>query len=103
MGPTVSRQERSKADLLTIIMRILLILAITTATYIGSPILDSAEPQLGEECTPDDFLRCEREIQTAYDDCKHLTTLPELLTCVKDLLAMTDCHKCFCSVLPQYC
>merc|ERR1739845_233202 len=50
-----------------------------------------------------DILRCEREIQTAWDDCSHMSNLNDILKCISDLLATTDCQHCLCDVIPQLC
>merc|ERR1712055_789523 len=53
------------------------------------------------ECTLDDVLRCEREIETAIEDCLHIGGLQDIQTCVNDILAATDCQKCLCEVIPD--
>merc|ERR1712088_428998 len=51
------------------------------------------------ECTLDDIIRCEREIETAIDDCLSIGGIQDIQTCINDILAATDCQKCLCEVI----
>merc|ERR1711890_13038 len=62
-------------------------------------------PQTGEEgqrlgCSAEELQKCEAEIMKAVEDCTHIHDLDGVMTCVNDILAMTDCQKCICDVLP---
>jgi len=107
---SVAAEQRIQSDthcFLTVTMRILILtlalvcLATSASAGLKYKRLSIEEPTL-TECSMDDFLRCEREIQTALDDCSHHSSVSDILTCIRDILAMTDCVKCLCSVLPQF-
>merc|ERR1712039_375130 len=51
------------------------------------------------ECTLDDIIRCEREIETAINDCLSIGGIQDIQTCINDILAATDCQKCLCEVI----
>merc|ERR1711971_1437258 len=54
---------------------------------------------VASECTLDDILRCEREIETALDDCLSIGGIEDIQTCITDILAATDCQKCLCEII----
>jgi hypothetical protein len=37
------------------------------------------------------------------EDCLHAASIEDIITCITDILAMTDCQKCLCDVLPVLC
>merc|ERR1712037_425697 len=58
------------------------------------------------ECTMDDFLKCDREIQRALEECAHVTTQAEWQTCLNDIINIVveaDCEHCFCAQFPDFC
>merc|ERR1712080_774317 len=60
--------------------------------------LEKEEQRLG--CSAEELQKCEAEIMKAVEDCTHISDLDGVMTCVNDILAMTDCQKCICDVLP---
>merc|ERR1712080_149510 len=62
------------------------------------PQLEKEEQRLG--CSAEELQKCEAEIMKAVEDCTHISDLDGVMTCVNDILAMTDCQKCICDVLP---
>merc|ERR1712080_476237 len=79
----------------------LLILACLTALVVSEPRfrkLEKEEQRLG--CSAEELQKCEAEIMKAVEDCTHIHDLDGVMTCVNDILAMTDCQKCICDVLP---
>merc|ERR1712228_278370 len=63
--------------------------------------LETPMSQLG--CSIDEILACVGEIEQAVNDCGHLTTQEEIMTCINDILGTTNCQKCICDVVPVLC
>merc|ERR1712080_376754 len=63
--------------------------------------LEKEEQRLG--CSMDDIKKCEGEIVKAVKDCIHWINIQEIMTCINDILGMTDCQKCICDVVPFIC
>merc|ERR1712180_516485 len=77
------------------------LLACLTALVVSEPRfrkLEKEEQRLG--CSGEELQKCEAEIMKAVEDCTHISDLDGVLKCVNDILAMTDCQKCICDVLP---
>merc|ERR1712240_303434 len=80
---------------------VLFLLACLTALVVSQPRLSKLkkeEHRLG--CSGQEIQKCEAEIMKAVEDCTHISDLDGVLKCVNDILAMTDCQKCICDVLP---
>merc|ERR1711890_208691 len=62
--------------------------------------LEKEEQRLG--CSILEISKCQKEVEKALEDCSHIdiTDLDTVMTCVNDILAMTDCQKCICDILP---
>merc|ERR1712080_182473 len=78
-----------------------LILACLTALVVSEPRfrkLEKEEQRLGRSA--EELQKCEAEIMKAVEDCTHISDLDGAMTCVNGILAMTDCQKCICDVLP---
>merc|ERR1711955_37845 len=78
-----------------------LLLACLSALVVSQPRLSKLEKEhhrLG--CSGQEIQKCEAEIMKAVEDCTHISDLDGVLKCVNDILAMTDCQKCICDVLP---
>merc|ERR1712080_495788 len=80
-----------------------LILACLTALVVSEPRfrkLEKKEQRLG--CSILEISKCQKEVEKALEDCGHIdiTDLDTVMTCVNDILAMTDCQKCICDILP---
>merc|ERR1712243_350006 len=80
---------------------VLFLLACLTALVVSQPRfskLKKDEETLG--CSAEEIQKCEAEIMKAVEDCTHISDLDGVMKCVNDILAMTDCQKCICNVLP---
>merc|ERR1712133_12419 len=80
---------------------VLFLLACLTALVVSQPRfskLEKEEQRLG--CSGQEIQKCEAEIMKAVEDCTHTSDLEGVIKCVIDILAMTDCQKCICDVLP---
>merc|ERR1711890_39026 len=80
-----------------------LILACLTALVVSEPRfrkLEKKEQRLG--CSILEISKCQKEVEKALEDCGHIdiTDLDTVMTRVNDILAMTDCQKCICDILP---
>merc|ERR1712121_330331 len=47
-------------------------------------------------CSTNELLACVAEIEAAWNDC---TGSADIMTCIQDILAASDCFKCICDVL----
>merc|ERR1712010_148040 len=54
-------------------------------------------------CSADQLLNCITEIEKAFEDCSHLDSTDEIMVCINDILAATNCQACLCDVLPFLC
>merc|ERR1712141_312801 len=63
--------------------------------------LQTPEERLG--CSLQEALACTDEIQTAMNDCSHVTDINNIITCINDILGASDCIKCVCDVIPFLC
>merc|ERR1712107_765642 len=54
-------------------------------------------------CSADQLLSCISEIRKAFEDCGHLNSSDEIMVCINDILAATNCQACLCDVLPFLC
>merc|ERR1711971_1434795 len=43
------------------------------------------------------------EIEKAFEDCSHLSSTDEIMVCINDILAATNCQACLFDVLPFLC
>merc|ERR1712243_41942 len=78
---------------------VVFLLACLTALVVSQPRkLEKEEQRLG--CSGEELQKCEAEIMKAVEDCTHISDLDGVMKCVNDILAMTDCQKCICDVLP---
>merc|ERR1711892_657400 len=92
-------------------MKYFLLLAIAIFCFslaIATPRLNLFAPEDAEDdaklgCSIQQLIDCASEIQTALDDCGHLTDTSSILGCIDDILAATDCQACVCDVLPFLC
>merc|ERR1712243_200694 len=78
--------------------------ACLTALVVSEPRfqkLKKEEQRLG--CSMDDIKKCEGEILQAAKDCIHWLNIQQIMTCINDILGMTDCQKCICDVVPFVC
>merc|ERR1712126_129580 len=79
----------------------LCLLACLAALVVSEPRfrkLEEMEQRLG--CSILEITKCQKEIETAFEDCSHISDMVSIQTCINDILAMTDCQKCICDVLP---
>merc|ERR1712126_234388 len=79
----------------------LCLLPCLTALVVSEPRfrkLEKMEQRLG--CSILEITKCQKEIETAFEDCSHISDMVSIQTCINDILAMTDCQKCICDVLP---
>merc|ERR1712029_429984 len=77
------------------------LLTCLTALVVSEPRfrkLEKEEQRLG--CSILEITKCQKEIETALDDCSHISDTDSIMKCINDILAMTDCQKCICDVLP---
>merc|ERR1712243_94668 len=58
--------------------------------------LEKMEQRLG--CSILEITKCQKEIETALEDCSHISDMVSIQTCINDILAMSDCQKCICDV-----
>merc|ERR1712243_285413 len=80
---------------------VLFLLACLTALVVSESRfrkLEKEEHRLG--CSILEITKCQKEIETAFEDCSHISDMVSIQTCINDILAMTDCQKCICDVLP---
>merc|ERR1712121_125265 len=80
---------------------VLFLLACLTALVVSQPRfrkLEKKEQRLG--CSILEITKCQKEIEKALEDCSHISDTNSIMTCINDILAMTDCQKCICDVLP---
>merc|ERR1711990_1069293 len=77
-----------------------LLLSLTISTTIASSE-DEKRDLLG--CSADQLLSCISEIEKAFEDCSHLNSTDEIMVCINDILAATNCQVCLCDVLPFLC
>merc|ERR1711942_344962 len=47
-------------------------------------------------CSTNELLACVAEIEAAWNDC---TGSADIMTCIQDILAASDCFNCICDVL----
>merc|ERR1712179_256939 len=83
---------------------VLCTLACLAALVVAEPrfrALQKEEARLG--CSQDDLKKCEAEIMEAVKDCTHISNMDDIMTCINDILAATDCQKCICDVIPFLC
>merc|ERR1712240_837901 len=80
---------------------VLFLLACLTVLVVSQPRFSKLEKD-GETlgCSAEEIQKCEAEIMKAVEDCTHISDLDGVMKCVNDILAMTDCQKCICDVLP---
>merc|ERR1712212_851553 len=76
-----------------------LLLSLTISTTIASS--EDERDLLG--CSADQLLSCISEIEKAFEDCSHLNSTDEIMVCINDILAATNCQVCLCDVLPFLC
>merc|ERR1712002_1163933 len=77
---------------------VVFLVACLTALVVSQPRKLKKEQRLG--CSGEELQKCEAEIMKAVEDCTHISDLDGVMKCVNDILAMTDCQKCICDVLP---
>merc|ERR1711942_418853 len=82
---------------------IFFLLACLTALVVSEPRfrkLEKKEDTLG--CSIVEISKCQKEVEKALEDCSHISPsdMDTVMTCINDILAMTDCQKCICDVLP---
>merc|ERR1712179_815945 len=83
---------------------VLCTLACLSALVVAEPrfrALQKEEPRLG--CSLQELSLCEKEIEQAVKDCTHISNMDDIMTCINDILAATDCQKCICDVIPFLC
>merc|ERR1712032_1512752 len=67
-----------------------LLLSLTISTTIASS--EDERDLLG--CSADQLLSCISEIEKAFEDCSHLNSTDEIMVCINDILAATNCQAC---------
>merc|ERR1711971_712212 len=77
-----------------------LLLTLTISTTISTSTEDKRN-LLG--CSADQLISCISEIEKAFEDCSHLSSTDEIMVCINDILAATNCQACLCDVLPFLC
>merc|ERR1712126_265338 len=77
-----------------------LLLACLTALVVSQPRFSKLEKEQRLGCSAEEIQKCEAEIMKAVEDCTDTSDLEGVIKCVIDILAMTDCQKCICDVLP---
>merc|ERR1711955_107151 len=77
-----------------------LLLACLTALVVSQPSFSKLEKEQRLGCSAEEIQKCEAEIMKAVEDCADTSDLEGIIKCVVDILAMTDCQKCICDVLP---
>merc|ERR1712243_182394 len=53
--------------------------------------LEELEQRLG--CSILEITKCQKEIETAFEDYSHISDMVSIQTCINDILAMTACKK----------
>merc|ERR1711971_1234241 len=75
---------------------------ITLSVICALVMLVSASPSSRLGCSIQEALDCANEIQTALEDCSHLTDTSSIVVCVNDILGASDCGKCLCDFFPSF-
>merc|ERR1712172_200108 len=68
-----------------------LLLSLTISTTISASIEDKRN-LLGYSA--DQLISCVAEIEKAFEDCSHLNSTDEIMVCINDILAATNCQAC---------
>merc|ERR1712210_57098 len=85
---------RMKAAMMTLALVLSLISTTVASTEDEKDVLG---------CSADQLLNCITEIEKAFEDCSHLDSTDEIMVCINDILAATNCQACLCDVLPFLC
>merc|ERR1711971_1007404 len=77
-----------------------LLLTLTISTTISTSTEDKRNLL---SCSADQLISCVAEIEKAFEDCSHLNSTDEIMVCINDILAATNCQACLRDVLPFLC
>merc|ERR1712055_990735 len=89
-----SPSTRMKAAMMILVLVLSLISTTVASTKDEKDVLG---------CSADQLLSCITEIEKAFEDCSHLNSTDEIMVCINDILAATNCQACLCDVLPFLC
>merc|ERR1712055_1172306 len=89
-----SPSTRMKAAMMILVLVLSLISTTVASTKDEKDVLG---------CSADQLLSCITEIEKALEDCSHLNSTDEIMVCINDILAATNCQACLCDVLPFLC
>merc|ERR1712055_1205347 len=93
------RKKCSPSTRMKAAMMILVLVLSLISTTVAST--EDEKDVLG--CSADQLLSCITEIERAFEDCSHLNSTDEIMVCINDILAATNCQACLCDVLPFLC
>merc|ERR1712055_511763 len=93
------RKKCSPSTRMKAAMMILVLVLSLISTTVAST--EDEKDVLG--CSADQLLSCITEIEEAFEDCSHLDSTDEIMVCINDILAATNCQACLCDVLPFLC
>merc|ERR1711972_227146 len=91
----LQRTIRMKTTMMSLLLVLFSLASLTLAATIEE------REKLG--CSADQLLSCISEIEKAFEDCGHSNSSDEIMVCINDILAATNCQACLCDVLPFLC
>merc|ERR1712126_43249 len=94
-SPSPSRMKTTMMSLLFVLL--------SMASLTSLALAASLEERELLGCSADQLLSCISEIEKAFEDCGHLNSTDEIMVCINDILAATNCQACLCDVLPFLC